>query len=73
MHGARAEVEIRQKWFLADGSSEPSDDDKTWFCPVIVGTDKGSSPAGFLEEKSGKIACASCLPGLWELCMSSAA
>ncbi|CAE7877035.1 NPEPPS [Symbiodinium necroappetens] len=56
-------VEIRQKWFLADGSSEPSDDDKTWFCPVIVGTDKGSSPAGFLEEKSGKIACASCLPG----------
>eukprot|EP00439_Symbiodinium_sp_Y106_P074700 s2007_g14.t1 len=56
-------VEIRQKWFLADGSSEPSDDDKTWFCPVIVGTDKGTSPAGFLEEKSGKIACASCLPG----------
>ncbi|CAE7505772.1 Npepps [Symbiodinium sp. CCMP2592] len=56
-------VEIRQKWFLADGSFEPSDDDKTWFCPVIVGTDKGTSPAGFLEEKSGKIACASCLPG----------
>ena len=57
------QVEIKQRWFLADGSKESSDDDKVWFCPVIVGTDKGSAPAGFLEDKSGKIPCGGCLSG----------
>eukprot|EP00913_Durusdinium_trenchii_P028789 g26996.t1 len=51
------QVELKQSWFLADGSKETNDDAKVWFCPVIVGTDKGEAPVSFLEEKTGKIPC----------------
>mmetsp|Transcript_66812 Transcript_66812/g.118290 ORF Transcript_66812/g.118290 Transcript_66812/m.118290 type:complete len:881 (-) Transcript_66812:54-2696(-) len=51
------QVEVKQRWFLADGSVEAGDDAKTWFCPIIVGTDKGAAPVAFLEQKSGKISC----------------
>ena len=51
---ASGQVELKQRWFLADGSVEKEDDAKVWFCPVIVGTDKGEAPVSFLEQKSGK-------------------
>mmetsp|Transcript_1550 Transcript_1550/g.3923 ORF Transcript_1550/g.3923 Transcript_1550/m.3923 type:complete len:885 (-) Transcript_1550:120-2774(-) len=60
---ASGQVQLKQRWFLADGSSEAKDDEKTWFCPVIVGTDKGAAPAGFLEQKEGSIPCGGCLSG----------
>ena len=42
-------VELKQSWFLADGSKEPNDDAKVWFCPIILGTDKGEAPVSFLD------------------------
>lgn len=57
------QVEIKQRWFLADGSSEPGDDKKVWFCPILLGSDKGKTPVTFLEEKSGKISCGDSLNG----------
>mmetsp|Transcript_106031 Transcript_106031/g.253066 ORF Transcript_106031/g.253066 Transcript_106031/m.253066 type:complete len:876 (+) Transcript_106031:55-2682(+) len=50
-------LELKQRWFLADGSSEPGDDQKVWFCPVLVGTEKGAQPVSFLEQQSGKVDC----------------
>jgi puromycin-sensitive aminopeptidase len=52
------QVELKQSWFLADGSKETGDDAKVWFCPVIVATDKGEAPVSFLEQKTGKVDCA---------------
>jgi len=51
------QVELKQSWFLADGSKEAKDDSKVWFCPIIVGTDRGEAPVSFLEQKTGKIEC----------------
>lgn len=51
------EVKLEQKWFLADGSVQPGDDEKVWFCPVLVGSDKGAAPVAFLEGKSGAVSC----------------
>lgn len=52
------QVELKQSWFLADGSKEAGDDSKAWFCPIIIGTDKGEAPVSFLEQKTGKVDCA---------------
>eukprot|EP00931_Biecheleriopsis_adriatica_P019080 TRINITY_DN13114_c0_g1_i2.p1 TRINITY_DN13114_c0_g1~~TRINITY_DN13114_c0_g1_i2.p1 ORF type:complete len:898 (-),score=224.58 TRINITY_DN13114_c0_g1_i2:61-2694(-) len=57
------QVELKQRWFLADGSVEDGDDSKTWFCPIIAGSDKGVAPVSFLEEKTGKISCGDCANG----------
>jgi len=40
----------KQSWFLADGSSQPGDDEKTWQIPVIIGSDKGKT----MQMMSGK-------------------
>ncbi|CAE8641584.1 unnamed protein product, partial [Polarella glacialis] len=57
------QVEVKQKWFLADGSIQPGDDAKVWFCPMLVGTDKGVAPVAFLEQKTGKIDCGTVAKG----------
>lgn len=46
------ELDVEQGWFLADGSVQPGDTDKTWFTPLIVGTDHGVAPVAFLEPPS---------------------
>jgi aminopeptidase N len=64
LESGASEVEVEQSWFLADGSSQPGDDAKTWFVPVICGSDKGTSPVSFLEgSKAGKISCGDCAKG----------
>jgi len=60
---ATGQVELKQSWFLADGSKEKDDDSKCWFCPIIVGTDKGEAPVSFLEQKTGKIDCGKVVAG----------
>eukprot|EP00930_Biecheleria_cincta_P105887 TRINITY_DN9895_c0_g1_i3.p1 TRINITY_DN9895_c0_g1~~TRINITY_DN9895_c0_g1_i3.p1 ORF type:complete len:886 (-),score=194.02 TRINITY_DN9895_c0_g1_i3:264-2921(-) len=53
------EVELQQSWFLADGSTMAGDESKTWFCPILIGSDKAQAPVSFLEpsSKTGKISC----------------
>lgn len=50
-------VELKQSWFLADGSVEAGDEQKVWFCPVFMGNDTGALKLDFLEHKSGKVSC----------------
>jgi len=55
-------VEVEQSWFLADGSSESGDADKSWFTPVFMGSDTGTSPVVFMEppQKKQRLDCSSC-------------
>jgi len=34
-------LECEQSYFLADGSTQPGDEEKTWYIPVMVGSDVG--------------------------------
>jgi len=63
--GGSAELEVEQGWFLADGSSEPGDEAKAWFTPVLIGSDAGKAPVAFLEppEKKQKLSCGGCEKG----------
>lgn len=36
-------IELEQSWFLADGSKQPGDDEKTWHVPLMSGSDKGTA------------------------------
>ncbi|CAJ1420655.1 unnamed protein product [Effrenium voratum] len=50
-------LELKQSWFLADGSREAEDENSVWFCPILVGTDQQLAPVSFLEQKVGKVEC----------------
>eukprot|EP00927_Polykrikos_kofoidii_P021662 TRINITY_DN20438_c0_g1_i1.p1 TRINITY_DN20438_c0_g1~~TRINITY_DN20438_c0_g1_i1.p1 ORF type:complete len:884 (-),score=168.66 TRINITY_DN20438_c0_g1_i1:86-2737(-) len=65
--GDVCEVEIEQRWFLADGSVEAGDAAKTWFVPVIMGTDQGQCPVVFIdpENKVQKVSCGSLTDVAW--------
>eukprot|EP00927_Polykrikos_kofoidii_P021664 TRINITY_DN20438_c0_g2_i2.p1 TRINITY_DN20438_c0_g2~~TRINITY_DN20438_c0_g2_i2.p1 ORF type:complete len:890 (-),score=180.27 TRINITY_DN20438_c0_g2_i2:203-2872(-) len=65
--GEVSEVEVEQSWFLADGSVEAGDAEKSWFVPVIMGTDKGEIPVVFIEpeNKVQKVVCGFLKDAAW--------
>jgi len=58
-----AEVECEQSWFLADGSQREGDEDKLWFVPMLIATDKGVAPVAFQEQKRARLPCGTVTPG----------
>jgi len=46
------EIEVEQCWFLADGSVEAGDEQKTWVIPVKVLTDQGVDPTTYFFDCS---------------------
>merc|ERR1719327_2418277 len=58
-NGDSENLSLEQSWFLADGSREPADADKSWFIPIFAGSDGGPSPVSFMETsaKEGKVPC----------------
>jgi len=50
--GNASKIECEQSWFLADGSTQPGDADKTWYIPVMVGSDKGNTDLTMQEKKA---------------------
>jgi len=49
------EFTLKQAWFLADGSSQPGDDDAIWSVPLLFETGKGVSPqAVIMDQKEMK-------------------
>merc|ERR1719486_1819541 len=62
-----ATVECEQSWFLADGSQLAEDEKKTWYIPVIIGTEKGKSTGVLqtMKEKKGKLDFSACVSDSW--------
>jgi len=49
-------LEVEQSWFLADGSSEPGDEEVTWIIPLVMGTDSSpTSGSVMLKEKKATL------------------
>eukprot|EP00928_Gymnodinium_smaydae_P013391 TRINITY_DN14887_c0_g2_i1.p1 TRINITY_DN14887_c0_g2~~TRINITY_DN14887_c0_g2_i1.p1 ORF type:complete len:888 (-),score=264.42 TRINITY_DN14887_c0_g2_i1:46-2709(-) len=63
--GDGSELEIEQRWFLADGSNEPGDAEKQWMIPILAGSESGAEPVTFMEPGGGarKVKCANSLKG----------
>ena len=45
------EFTLKQAWFLADGSSQPGDEDAVWSVPLIFETGKGVSPQAVIMDQ----------------------
>mmetsp|Transcript_2671 Transcript_2671/g.10383 ORF Transcript_2671/g.10383 Transcript_2671/m.10383 type:complete len:883 (-) Transcript_2671:311-2959(-) len=55
------EVEVEQKWFLADGSVEAGDEKKTWMVPMLIAGSKRKAAVTFFDAGStAKISCGGC-------------